>query len=154
VDAPAGDDAPQVQALADGTPRRVELVTDAQVAHLGGHVHVGAVERVALGVVVVEVSAVGDARVRVSPIWVSAQADDERGHRPDDLSALLHDDLPVRKNAQVISELSAVPHHTLLLRARKTTLVQLDQAVDVADLREPERGLAAPRRELLRVHEA
>ena len=69
-----------------------------------------------------------------------------------DLPIEVDDDLPVWKHAQVVAQLGAVPHHALLLRAGKTALVQLDQAVNVGDLRQAQRRQAAARPELLRIH--
>src|SRR5690606_37500585 len=152
LDAPAGDDAPQVEPLAQLPPRLVQLVAEAEAARVWVDVDVGAVEAVALRVVAVEVAPVRDPRVGVLPEGIAAEVHDEGGVRAEDLAPHLGDELPLGEEALVVRQLPAVPHHVLLEHGGEAARVERDEARDVGALGETHEALPARRAETKEFH--
>ncbi len=76
-EAAAGQDAAQVQTLAQAAPRFVECRAHALALEVGIDVNIGPVKRIAARIVVMKIAAVGDPGIGVGAVGIATAADDE-----------------------------------------------------------------------------
>ena len=124
---PPGKNAPQIQIAAELPPRFVEGRTNALPLPVRIDIHIGPVEGVALRIVIVEVAAIGDPGVGVRPVGIAPARHDQRRHCADHFAPDLRDDLPLRKQFEVVVQLPLAPDDILLHHERKGPFVYLDQ---------------------------
>ena len=107
--APARENAALVEPPAEFASLLVESGAHATPPHPRVHVDVGTVDRVGRGIVIREISAVGDARPRVVTERIRPHIDDQRRHGADNLPVNLRDELPLWEHPLMTDEVPLSP---------------------------------------------